>query len=88
MGYPWYSTGRRIGAHNQVTAVTIIENCNTQERRFKLDILVNHKIRSMTVRTTAEFTAAIAKLLDLAKAEDRIRELVFSDIAEISGKLA
>ena len=67
MGYPWYSTGRRMTGRNRMVACSIDENCNTKQRRYRFEWI---KVETGRGKKSESFT-------DIVKAQDLLEEMFY-----------
>ena len=84
MAYPWYATGIRVAGSRQVAAVTVVKHYETHERRFKLDVLINGRVRSATLKRLCEIQEAAEKIMQKYQTDD---DLIRADVRELEERL-
>lgn len=83
MAYPWYAI-RRLAGSNRVAAVSILEHCETKERRFKLDIIAGGRKRSASVNSAHELPEAAEGLMEKFSVDD---DAIRADVREVADRL-
>ena len=85
MAYPWYATGIRVAGSRQVAAITVVEHCETHERRFKLDVIINGKVRSRMLKRLHELPKAAHDIFSKYPATNK--DVVLADVHELAERL-